>query len=509
MSDNFNKNRILKNSLLLYVRMLFTMWLNLYATRLTLANLGVEEMGVYGVVGSIVSIFTVFTGGIRLAVQRFITYELGKKDGELNKVFCTSLNVLILFSVLLFILLEIGGVWMLDNKIDIPVESREAAFWVFQLSVLTCIVNMVSIPYDALIVAHEKINAFAAISIIQVILTCASAYCLSFFTEGRLIIYALLMAVIAIGIRLMYQIYCRLKFKDIHYHWLIDKKQIYQIGKFAGISSLSGIFHMIASQGLVLVINWTYGVALNAVYNIALQLKNAILSFSLNLLKAISPQITKTYASGEIEAHKKLVYSGSKMEVFLIYFILIPFLFKTEYILGLWLEDVPEYTVAFARCVSFLSLTYAAFEPIRTALLATNNIVKFSLIPDFFLMFQLPIAYIVSKLTNSPDMMIVSIVITDIACCGLRFYYGSKVSVVCIREFLSQVFLPCLKVAVVTSILCGVMDKLFSDTIVGLIILLLLNSLFLIATIYMMGLSKAEKRSIANIVRKKKIARRK
>lgn len=509
MSDNFDKNRILKNSLLLYVRMLFTMWLNLYATRLTLANLGVEEMGVYGVVGSIVSIFTVFTGGIKSAIQRFITYELGRKDGELNKVFCTSLNVLILFSALLFILLELGGVWMLDNKIDIPADSRDAAFWVFQLSVLTCIVNIVSIPYDALIVAHEKMNAFAAISVIQVIFTCASAYCLSFFSEGRLFIYALLMAIIAIGIRLMYQVYCRFKFKDIHYHLLIDKKQIYQMGKFAGISSITGVFHMIASQGLVLVINWTFGVALNAVYNIALQLKNAILSFSLNLHRAISPQITKTYANGEIETHKKLVYGGSKMEIYLICFILIPFLFKTEYILKLWLGNVPEYTVAFARSASFLSLTYAACEPIRTAVLATNNIVKFSLIPGFFMMSQLPIAYFVSKLTNSPEIMIASIIITDICCCGIRLYYGSKVSFFRIKIYISQVIVPCFRVILLVVLLCSGINYILSDTIIDLIILLLLNSIFLLVTIYLIGLSAAEQKSIANIVSKLKLKRKK
>ena len=176
MSDNFNKNRILKNSLLLYVRMLFTMWINLYATRLVLQNLGVEDMGVYGVVGSIVSIFSVFTGGITSAVQRFITFEAGLKEGNVNKVFCTSLNVIFILAGILLVALESAGLWFFYNKINIPEASQEAAFWVFQFSILTCLINLVSIPYNALIIAREKMNAFAGISIIQVILCVSLPY---------------------------------------------------------------------------------------------------------------------------------------------------------------------------------------------------------------------------------------------------------------------------------------------------------------------------------------------
>ena len=222
MSDNFNKNRLAKNTILLYVRMLFTMWLNLYTTRLTLANLGVEDMGIYGVVGSIVSMFAVFSGGMGNAVQRFLTYEIGRDNGDPNKVFCSCLNVIFLLSGIIFILLEVGGLWFLHTKINIPAESMDAAQWVFQISVLTCIVNLISIPYNSLIVAHEKMNAFAAISILQVILTCASVYCLSYFPTGRLLIYAILMATISILIRITYQIYCHRKFPEVHYHMIID-----------------------------------------------------------------------------------------------------------------------------------------------------------------------------------------------------------------------------------------------------------------------------------------------
>ncbi|MCB6962638.1 lipopolysaccharide biosynthesis protein [Phocaeicola dorei] len=502
MPENFNKNKILKNSLLLYLRMLFTMWLNLYATRLVLNNLGVEDMGVYGVVGSIVGMFTIFTSGITSAVQRFLTYELGSQKGNMNNVFCSSLNVIFILSFCVLLLLEIIGVWVLYHKINIPTSSMQAAFWVFQLSTLTCIINMISIPYNALIIAHEKMDAFAFISILQVILNCSAAYCLSFISNERLLMYGIMMAGISILIRIIYQLYCHSHFKETHYRWKIDPELLKSISKFAGISTSSSILQMISTQGITFVINWTFGVTINAVYVITLQLKNSILSFALNLLKAISPQITKTYASGEMEAHKKLIYTGSKMEVFLIYFIMIPFLFRTEYIMKLWLGEVPEYTVAFAQCIVFISLTYAAFEPIRAAVLATNKIAKFMIIPDSFYILVLPVSYFICNITENPIYMIVCIVFFDILTCCLRTYLASKVCIIKIQEMLFSIFLPCLLVASLSCLCCYVLSLITSYTISGFCILLICNSFILICIIYLVGLSSKEKYIINKYIKK-------
>lgn len=501
MSENFNKQRILKNSLLLYIRMLFTMWLNLYATRLVLANLGIEDMGVYGVVGSIISLFSLFTNGITKSIQRFLTYELGSPKGDTNNVFCSSLNIIFILSFGILLLLEVVGVWILLNKINIPVQSSTAAFWVFQLSILTCIVNLISVPYNALIIAHEKMNAFAFISILQVALNCGVAYCLSFFSDGRLLMYGIMMAGVSILVRIIYQLYCHWHFEEARYHWKIDIGLLKDMGKFTGVSTISGMLETISNQGITFVINWTFGVSINAVYTIALQLKNSILSFALNLLKAISPQIIKTYANGEMEAHKKLVYTGSKMEVFLIFFIMIPFLFRTEYIMKLWLGEVPVYAVAFARCIVFISLTYALFEPVRAAVLATNRIVRFMLIPNSFYILVLPISYIVCKITNNPIHMIASIVIVDILTCYLRIYFASKVCVINIKEILFQIVIPSLSVAGLSGIVCYMISFITPQSLYGLVILVLVNSMVLVSLIYQFGLSKKE-RSVVNVALK-------
>lgn len=500
--SDFNKMRIVKNSALLYVRMLFTMWFNLWATRLVLANLGVDDMGVYGVVGSIVSFFSVLTAGVTSAIQRFITFELGRPDGKPGRVFCTSVNVVVAIAVLLVIVLEIFGFCFLDDVINIPADRYSAAFLVYQLSVVTAIVNLISIPYNAVVVAHERMDAYAAISVLQVLMNWGAAFCLSWITKDeRLVTYAILLTLSGIIIRVIYQVYCTIKFPESHYHFIFDKGLIKQIGKFTGISTTSNIIQSAAAQGIVLVINWTFGVAINAVYQIALQLKNSVLSFGMNIFKAISPQITKTYADGDMQRHEKLVYSGSKIEVYMILFIMIPFVFRADYIMHLWLGDVPQYATSFCICAIFLSLTYAGFEPIRTAVLATNRIFKFMIIPDsIYLVTVLAFSYIVAKVLGNPLMMMVTVVCLNIFSCLVRLWYARKVTFIRFRPLVKYVALPIVKVIVFSVAICFILSLLTGETIIGLLLLLVFNTLFMVGIIYWQGINKQEKAIVNSII---------
>lgn len=502
MTDNFNKARIAKNTIILYIRMLFTMWLNLYATRLVLKNLGVDDMGVYGVVGSIVSLFAVFSNGITNTIQRFISFELGKEVRDVNKIFCSSLNIIFILSVFILILLESIGIWFLYHKVNIPLQSMQAAFWVYQLSVGTCIINLMSIPYNALVIAHEKMDAYAVISIIKVVLTCVAAYCLSVFDSQRLLVYGILMATISILICIFYQAYCRIKFNESRYRLLVDKASLKQIGKFAGVTTIAGILETLYNQGIILVINWTFGVALNAVYGIALQLKNSVQSFAFNIFRAISPQITKTYANGEVETHKKLVYTGSKLQVYMIYFIMIPFLFRTEYIMRLWLGNIPPYMVCFAQATIFISLFRAIIEPIRTAVLATNNIANFMLIPNLFYILSLPLSYLFASWTFNPLILIISIVSFDAIACIIRVNCALQVSPIELRDILTQVLIPSISVVVGEIILCWLLSNYLKENIVGMFILLAISSISLCITIYLIGLTSEERNLIKGICKK-------
>lgn len=497
MPDNYSKSRIAKNSAVLYLRMLFTMWINLWATRLVLANLGVEDMGVYGVVGSVVSLFAVISGGVSTAIQRFITFEMGREDGNLNGVFCASLNVVFFISVALVILLEVCGLWFLHHKVDIPAESMNAATWAFHLSVCTCVVNLNITPYNALIVAHERMDAFAVISILQVVLNCAAAYCLCYL-DNRLFCYALLIALTAVVIRMVYQFYCRKEFPESKYKFRFDKQLTAKLLRFSCVSSLSGALQVVYSQGVTFVINWTFGVALNAVYLIAMQLKNAIMSFAQNINKAIAPQITKTYASGESEAHKTLVYMGSKLEVYMIYFIMIPFLFQAPYIMHLWLGNVPPYAVEFAQCTLFLSLTYTVIEPIHSAVLATGHIGRVLIIPNALTLLAIPVGYAIGLHTSNPAWLIVSVVAIEIMACMLRIYYAFKVTCLDAKGLWSHVAQPCVLVAAASTLVCFVCSQFLGSNLLSLILLLLINSLALCTSIFVFGMNRHERGKICS-----------
>lgn len=503
MSENFNKNRIVKNSLLLYVRMLFTMWLNLWTTRLVLSNLGVDGMGVYGVVGSIVGLVSIFTSGVTNAVQRFINFEAGKENGNANLIFCSSLNIIFIISVIVFVLLECIGVYMLYYSVNMPISRLDTAFWVLQLSIITCVVNLISVPYNALVIAHEKMDAFAVISVIQAILTFIAVFYLYCFAN-RLLVYSIMMAAISVLVRIIYQVYCHYKFEEADFHVVIDKEILKQIVRFTGISTISGALQVFVSQGIVFVINWTFGVALNAVYNIALQLKNAILSFAFNLFKAISPQIIKTYANNEIEKHKKLVYGGSKLEAYLTYFIIIPFFFKADYIMYLWLGNVPDYTKEFSICIVIISITYALFEPIRSSVLASNRITRFLIVPDTFYLLVLPLGYYVSKITEAPIYLIISIVVMDVLTCILRTYYAVRVSPIETCELLKLVVLPSGLVFCMDMICCSFLSPLFQYKILHLLGFYCINSFLLMFIIFFWGLNKSEKELIFLMFKKYK-----
>lgn len=492
---------IFHNTLLLYGRMLFTMWLNLWATRLTLQHLGVDDLGVFGVVGSVVSMFGVFTAGITTAVQRFVTYELGRgREGNVPAVFSTSLTLLLVLSAVLVVLLEVGGLWVLRTRLNIPEGSLTAAHWVFQFTVVAFLFELIAIPYNALVIAHERMSAFAAISVLKVVLTCGAAWSLSLFADGRLIVYGAAMALIAVLVRVVYQVYCHRQFAEARYRPGIDRQLLGQMARFAGVSTLSGVFQMLSGEGLMLVINWTFGVALNAVYAIALQLKNMVLSFALNLFKAIQPQITKTYAEGQLSLHRRLVYSGSKLQVYLILFLLLPFLFRTRQILGLWLGEVPPHTVAFCQGTIFISLTYAAFEPIRTAVLASGRIARFMLIPDGFYLAVLPVSYAVARWSGSPSWMLVSIVGMDVLACVIRVWLGAQVSAFRVGEVLRRVVLPAIVVACLGAVICYLISLSFPANVWGLILVLVLNSLALLGVIVGVGLDSAERRQLSALV---------
>lgn len=398
IQSNSNK-RIAKNTLLLYFRMFFIMAVSLFTSRVILNTLGVEDYGIYNVVGGVVAMFGFINGSMSSATQRYITFALGKGDEKrLQTVFSTTLQIHALIAFLTVILGETIGLWFLYNKMQIPADRMEAAFWVLQCSIASTVVMIVSVPYNAGIIAHEKMAAFAYISILEVILKLIIVYMLVVFYIDKLVLYAILLLVVQLLIRVCYSFYCNKHFKETKYHHVWDKTLFKEMVSFAAWSILGNLSFILFTQGLNILLNVFFGPVVNAARAVAVQVQNAIQQFVSNFQMALNPQITKTYAQDNMTEMYELMYRSAKFSFFLLFFLSLPVLFETNFILTVWLKTVPENTVTFLRIMICISLIYTIANPMIIANQATGKVKKYQVVCGTILLQILPISYILLKL---------------------------------------------------------------------------------------------------------------
>lgn len=394
-----NNKRIAKNTLFLYFRTLLVMAISLYTSRVILSALGVEDYGVYNVVGGAIAMFGVVSSALSAAISRFVTFELGKNDlDRLRKVFSTSVNIQIIISIAIVVVAESVGLWFLYNKLNIPEARMNAAFWVLQLSLLSFCVNLLSVPYNACIIAHEHMKAFAYVSVIEAFGKLGVCYLLLISPWDRLIVYAVLLFVLSLIIRLVYGVYCHRHFSECSYSLVIEKSLLKQIGAFAGWNFFTNTAYIFNTQGINLLINIFFGVTFNAARGIATQVDNAVMQFVNNFVMAINPQITKNYAANNIEEMNKLICRGARFSYLLMLLFALPVFFETETILKLWLKIVPEDTALFVRLgligAMFMSLGNTGY----TACMATGNIKKYTLWITSIGCLVFPVSYIAYKM---------------------------------------------------------------------------------------------------------------
>ena len=331
-----NNKRIAKNTIALYMRMFCSMVISLFTSRIILDSLGVDNFGIYNVVGGFVAMFALMSSALTNSISRFLTFELGKGDTEkLKRVFSTSLNVMFALSIVVLLVGETVGLWFLNYKVNIPIERMEAANLVYQLSIATFIMGLVSVPYNASIVSHEKMTAFAYIGIFEIAMKLVIVYTLYVSPFDKLKTYAILLFLLSLSIRLIYGIYCNRHFQETHYKFVFDKPLLRQMTGFAGWNFLAQGAYQLNGSGVNLLINIFFGVTLNAARGIAYQVNNAVCQFTSNFMVALTPQITKSYAAGELAEMHKLIFRGAKFSYFLTLFFLIPICVETEYILNL------------------------------------------------------------------------------------------------------------------------------------------------------------------------------
>ena len=435
-----NNKRIAKNTLMLYFRMLFLMVVSLYTSRVVLNALGVEDFGIYNVVGGVVAMFSMLSGSLSAAITRFITYELGTGNREnLKKIFSSAVTIQIGLAIVIILLAEAAGIWFLNVKMNIPETRMTAANWVFQFSILTFAINLISVPYNASIIAHERMSAFAYISILEALGKLAIAYLITVSPMDRLIFYALLMCVVALLIRLVYGGYCKKHFEECTYHFLWDKDLLKHMFGFAGWNFIGASAGVLRTQGINILLNIYFDPVVNAARGIAVQVNNAVSSFSTNFLMAVNPQIIKSYSKQDNERAYMLAMCGARFSFLLLSVISLPIICETEYILKLWLKMVPNYSVTFVRLALILAIVEVISLPLVTLQQATGKIRNYQIVVGTLHMINFPVSFIFLHFGFNPEIVYLIAIILAFISLYARLYMLKQVVDISIIKFNKEV----------------------------------------------------------------------
>ena len=498
MSDqSLNNKRIAKNTLLLYVRLFLTMGMSLFTSRVVLNVLGVEDYGTYNVVGGVVVMFSLFTGSLSAAISRFLTYELGRGDKEkLSLVFSTSVNIQIVLAVAVTILAEIIGIWFLNNHMNIPENRMYAANWVLQFSILTFTVNLISIPYNATIIAHEKMSAFAYIGIVEVLLKLLVAYLLYISPIDKLITYALLLAVEAILIRFIYGIYCNRHFEECHYQMVYDRSLLKQMTGFAGWNLLGSGAYLFNTQGVNIATNIYFGVTANAARGVAGQVESVIRQFVTNFTTALNPQITKSYAAGDMQYMYSLVCRGAKFSFFLMFIFAVPFMFETEAIMQIWLKNYPPEAPLFLRLSMVGTLFDILGNSTANAAWATGNVRRYYIFVGGVGCLVFPVSWICFALGTEAYASYIVFMAVYFIVIFVKLYIVKGLIKFPVAKYYKEVFFRIAPVSVLSFIL-PIIPYLYMDSSIARCLTVCFVSLLSTGIlIYALGLTRGERRMV-------------
>lgn len=489
-----NNKRIAKNTLLLYLRTLFIMLVTLYTSRVVLNTLGVVDYGVYNVVGGVVAMFGFINSSMASATQRYITFALGRGEKEnLRKVFSTALQIHFAIAAFIVVLGETVGLWFMYTQMQIPANRIDAAFWVLQCSIVSTAVMVVSVPYNADIIAHEKMSAFAYISILEAVLKLAVVYILVIFSYDKLILYAVLILAVQLLVRFCYSHYCNKHFEESRYRHVWDKSLFKEMTGFAGWSMFGNLSGVLYGQGLNMLLNVFFGPVVNAARAVAVQVQSAIQQFVGSFQMALNPQITKTYAKGEMNEMHKLMFRSAKFSFYLLFFLSLPVLLETDFILTVWLKTVPDDSVVFLRIMICTSLIYSLANPLIVANQATGKVRKYQAVCGTILLMILPVSY-VCLLCGCPaySVFIVHFVIESIAQLArmvmLRPLIGIRV-----KDYFMHIYVKVVYVAALSVVLPLAVYMSMEDGAVRFFVVCAVCILSVCAVAYTVGLSANER----------------
>ena len=490
-----NNKRIAKNTLLLYFRMLFMMLVSLYTSRVILNTLGVVDFGINNVVGGVITMLGFLTGSLGAASSRYITFDLGKGDMSVMKR--TFGNIKSIHYILAGVILLVGetlGLWFMTTQLQIPAERETAAFWVYQFSIFSSIMSVVSVPYNATIIAHEKMSAFAYITIVDAVLKLLIVYLLVLLPFDKLIMYAILFFCIQAFDRIVYFTYCTRHFEETRTKCCRDKKLFKEIFVFAGWTMNGQLAVIGYTQGLNILLNMFFGPAVNAARGIAVQVQNICQQFCSNFQMALNPQLTKSYAHGDLTAMHSLLIKSSKFSFYILFFIALPLIYEAPLVLKLWLGIVPDHTVIFLRLIMVVGLLYTLSNPIIVSVHAVGKLKKFQIVEGSMLLLILPIAYILLKFCGiRPEYVFLVHILIEICTQFVRLKIVLPMIQMKLKDYLVKVIEPVVLVIIVAPV---IPYFLYKNIEMGYVSFFLVCSLCIVCSslvIYFLGCSVSER----------------
>ena len=472
------------------------MVVNIYLSRVILKVLGIEDYGIYNVVGGFVAMFSMVTNSLTGACQRFFSYEIETPKHGLNKTFSATVTVHLILVVAILLILETIGLWFINYKMNIATERLYATNWVYQCSILTFCITILSIPYNACIIAYERMHIFAYISIIEVFLKLVLTYSLLLFYSDRLVIYAVFMLLIALIVRILYGVYCTINFNETKFKLLYDKGLYKELLSFCGWNFFGTSAGVINNHGTNILINLFFGVTFNAARGIANQVSGAVNQFVSNFVMAINPQITKSYAAGNYEYSNQLICKGAKYSAFLLWIVALPLIIKMDTVLNIWLVEVPNKTKLFAQLALLYAMTNSWSHTLYFGILATGKIKKYHLVVSGINLACFPFTYLLYTLDFPAEWGYISVIIFNCIALGGRMIilkndFPDFSPIVFFKEVVLKVFIMCTVSFITVYVTSNYVH--FTNEIIDLLFSTILCILITLSLSYFCGLDTNEK----------------
>lgn len=500
-----NNKRIAKNTMLLYVRMFFTMAVSLYTSRVVLRVLGVEDFGIYNVVGGVIAMLGILNGSMAVSTQRYLTFELGRGDmAKLKRTFSVCFSIFVVISLVTVLLAETVGLWFLNTHLTIPQERLAAANWVFQFTIVSSVFNLMITPYNAAIIAHEKMDVYAYISILDVVLKLAIVYVLVIFDMDKLILYGFLLMLLFILNALLYASYCYRNYAETKYSFCWDKALFRQIGAYSFWNIFGALSGLAKGQGLNILLNIFFTPAVNAARGIAYQVNSMVSQFFMNFFTAVRPQITKYYAQGDLASMFSLVFRSSKFSYYLILVVSLPICVEAPFIISLWLGQLPDHVVAFVRLVIIVTAIDSTSNPMMTTAHATGRIKLYQSLVGTLIILNVPISYVVLKMGGTPtSVFYISIALSAIAFFVRIWIVKRLIKSFPVKDYLIKVCGTIACVTVAAALLPCVLHRVLATGSVSALANCVVCVVCTCLAVYAVGMTRGERAFVAETIKKR------